>query len=46
MIKIDTQIFEQQMKLNNSDYISSKLMLVQTRPKQKFKKLIIFNERV
>lgn len=40
--KTDTQIFEQQKKFKNSDSISSKLMMPQTRPRQKFMKFIIF----
>ena len=40
--KTDTQIFKQQNKFNNSDSVSSKLMMAQTRPRQKFMKFIIF----
>ena len=35
VIEIDIQIFEQQKKFNNSDYINSKLMMVETRPRKK-----------
>lgn len=40
-IEIDTQVPEQK-EFSNSDYVSSKLMTVWTRPRQKCMKCIIF----